>query len=86
MAANLGAGFDRQSKGDAVQVDSRLGLIAHRFLRLAEILPDGDHHEGEHDGVEHPDNGKLKTGDLVVELQSVDAVSPARNEGQSDAV
>ena len=86
MLADIGAAFEGQSKADAVQIDRRLGLVAHRVLRVAEILPDGDHHEGEQDGVEHADHGKFETGDLVVQLQPVDAVHPPRKQGQADAV
>ena len=86
MLANVGATLGRQSKAEAVQIDRRLGLVAHRLLGLAEIFPDGDHHEGEHDGVEHADHGKFETGDLVVQLQPVDAIHPARKQGQADAV
>ena len=86
MLANVRPALGRQSKAEAVQIDRRLGLVAHRVLGVAEIFPDGDHHEGEHDGVEHADHGKFETGDLVVQLQPVDAIHPARKQGQTDAV
>ena len=67
MLSDLGAALDRKGEGDAVQVDDGLGLVANRVFGLAEILPHGDHHEGQHHGIEHADHRELEPGDLVVE-------------------
>ena len=49
-------------------------------IRLAELLPDGDHGEGEEDGVDDADGRELEPGDLVVLDQSLDA-DPAVDHG-----
>ena len=60
-----------------MQVDDGLRLVAYGLLGLAEILPDGDHHEGQQHRVEHAHHGEFEAGDLVVQLQPVHAVGRA---------
>jgi hypothetical protein len=66
--ADLSAAFDRQSKGESMQIDGGLRLVADGCFRGVEVFPHRDHHEGKEYAVEHADHGKFESGDLVVSL------------------
>ena len=62
-----------ESVGRLMQIDERLGLVAHRGLGVAVVFPYGDHDEGEQHRVEHADDGKFESGDLIVEGEAFGA-------------
>jgi hypothetical protein len=58
--------------GEAVERRRGAGLDGDAPLGLVELLPYDQHREGEQHGVEHPDDGELEPGHLVVAAQPLE--------------
>ena len=86
MLAHGSARVLRQRVGSLMEIDERLGLVAHGSLGVAVVFPYGDHHEGKQHGIEHADHGEFESGDFIVEGEAFSAHSGPEQKHEADAV
>ena len=86
MLADLLARGLRQGERDLMQIAQRLGLVAHRGLRVLIVFPHGNDDKGEQHRIEHADDGEFESGHFVVEAEIVGAATGAGGKHEADGI